>query len=168
MIKTNTVHKLMLLALPMLMLAGCGSGSPAPLGSTISISPATLDVKGQGTSAACTTYNPTTSKIVYTSFTVTVLGSNSRPVASVDVNYSLDFTTETATSEYQRIYLGPLSGPIVGEPPNRLLGAGTLKTNLGGIVELVVGTLQDCNHFGDLTVKSGSASSKSVITVTGP
>lgn len=161
MIKTNTVHKLMLLALPMLMLASCGSGSPAPTGSTITISPATLDVTGTG--ATCSTW---ASPIVYTSFTVTVLGSNSRPVANVDVNYSLDFTTETAIGvELQRIYLGPLSGPIVGEPPNRLLGAGTLKTNLGGIVELVVGTVQNCKHFGDLTVKSGSASSKSVITV---
>lgn len=161
--KINVVHVLMMMVLPVLLLAGCGSGNSAPIGATISISPDKIDATGSGVGASSFT-----GTILYSPYTVTVLGSNGRPIANVDVNYSLDFTKETATVggvplDLQRIYLGPPTGTV--EPTSRLLGAGTLRTDDGGKVNFVVGTAIDFPHTGDLTVHSGSASAKSTITV---
>lgn len=164
--KIKVLHQLMTLALPVLLLAGCGSGNSAPIGATISISPDKIDGKGAGN--LCTF---ATGIAVYAPFTVSVLGSKGRPIANVDVSYSLDFTTETATPagtiDWQRIYLGPPNG--TAEPTTgRLLGSGTRRTDDGGKVEFVIGTLIDCEHTGDFTVHSGSSSAKTTITVKGP
>ena len=160
--KTNTVHKLMLLALPMLMLAGCGSGSPPPVGATVVISPDKI----AGSGAARATCAFATDNISYSQVTVTVLGSNSKPIANVDINYSLDFTLQTASGslgEAQRIYLGPVTGTL--PPPKQLLGSNIVRTDAGGKFEFVIGTDLDCTHTGDFTVHSGSASAKTTITV---
>lgn len=161
--KIKVLRKLMMLALPVLLLTGCGSGSPAPRGATISINPSAIN--GDGSNRTTCAYD--TDTVVYTSVVATVLSSSGVPIADIDVDYSLDFTTETASpgglGEAQRIFLGPLSG--VFPPPNRLLGAGTLRTDIGGKVKFIIGTDIDCDHTGDFTVQSGLAATKLVIKV---
>jgi hypothetical protein len=158
--KIDVIGKFVLIALAAALFAGCGSESPAPLGASIVVTPEKIDAVGAA-AGAC----DFTGTITYTPFTITVFGSNGRTVAYVDVDYSLDFTTETSTSsggglDYQRIYLG---GAI--PPTTPLPGAGRIRTDISGQIELVIATDIDCPHTGDFSVHSGSATAKSTITV---
>lgn len=167
------LHKLMTLALPVLLLAGCGSGSLAPTGATITISPDKIDWTGAGRGAVGgTACAPSGSdRWAYDPFTITVIGSNGRPIQSIDVDYTLSLSLETTTDgagtstpvDYQRLYLGPATG--VNPPPIRIRGAGTLQTDINGKIQLIVGTDVDCIHTAGLTVHSGSSYANAPIDV---
>ncbi len=170
--KIKLIHKLMMLALPVLLLAGCGSGSPAPIGATISISPDKIDWVGAGKGAvgapACAPSGA--DRWAYDPFTITVIGSNGRPIQSIDVDYTLSLTLETSTDgaggagvDLQRLYLGPATG--TNPPPVRIRGAGTLQTDINGKIQLIVGTDVDCIHTASLTVHTGSSYTNAPIDV---
>jgi hypothetical protein len=146
--KINIVHKLITLALPLLLLAGCGSGSPAPVGSSIAITPDKIDYTGPALLACAGNWS-------YDPVTITVISPNGRPAQYVDVSYTLSWTLNTSTYDIQRLYLGPPTG--TNPPPIQLLGTGTAQTDISGRLELIVATDIDCVHTTNLSVQSGGA-----------
>ncbi len=158
--KIKTIHVLMMMALSALLLVGCGSGNPAPRGATITLTKSALTFKGLGT---CPPASPVWS---YDLITITVLGSNSSPIAGVDVTYAAGFSIETTGTpplDLQRVYNVPPAGSP--SPGGRLPGTGVIKTDDGGKIQLILGTNIDCPHTVDFTVQSGSSSAKATITV---
>ena len=128
--KIHVAHKLITLALAVLLLAGCGSGSPAPSGSTIVFSPTKIDYIGGDGTAAAATPGGCGGEWSYDTVTITVIGSNGRAVQYVDVAYTLSWTTETSVYDTQRLYLGPPTGD--NPPPFRLDVTGTIQTDISG------------------------------------
>jgi hypothetical protein len=151
----------LVLAAPMLAVVGCGGSSSAPLGSTFSIQPTSLTWVGAGLTTTCAPGGA--DRWVYDPVTITLLASNGRPVANTTINYSLSLTAETiltggggGIAPLQTLFLGPPVPGAAPPPVAQIAGAGSLNTDNGGNIYLIIGTDSDCVHKSSLSVNSAS------------
>lgn len=158
--KIEVAHKLMIMALPLALMAGCGSGgkAQAPIGSSITINPSSVSwlvTVPPATTTACAAGQ----QYFYHELNISVLGPNGKPINNAQIYVTLDLTLETSSSDTQRLYDDPTwvqADPPLKVPTGRVAGSYVTSTGDYGNKKLVV-AVQACTHAGNLNISSGPA-----------
>jgi ABC-type phosphate transport system substrate-binding protein len=166
--KIDVVGKFMMLALVAAVLAGCGSGSPAPGGASIVIAPEKLDTVATTSTTPVTGTPSCADNWSNDPITITIIGSNGKAVQYVDVNYSLTWTAETSDYDVQRLYSGGLQISGSSAVASATLPSGPLRTDISGNIYLIIATDISCAHTTVLSVQSGSSYAQFTIDVAAP
>ena len=154
--KTYSAYKLMMLALPLTLLAGCGGGgndTPAPIGSTITINPSKVEW-------TLLPLNPCSTpgfRFSYHELLISVTGSNGRPVSGATIDITLDQSLPTWPSDNNRLYDD--SAWITGSntaPTAQVSGNYRTTTSDNGTKRMIVG-VGLCAQKSNFNVFSGSA-----------